>query len=83
MSLLKSEQRRLRSTLDAPLNMCNDDQVMTFREWCELNRISARTGRRILNSGIGPTVTQLSSKRIGFTIGANQKWQRARAVTRP
>jgi hypothetical protein len=66
------------STLDAPLSMLNDAQVLTFLEWCALNRISARTGRRILNSGRGPTVVQLSTKRIGVTVGANRLWQQSR-----
>jgi hypothetical protein len=66
------------STLDAPLSMLNDNQVLTFLEWCALNRISARTGRRILNSGRGPTVVQLSTKRIGVTVGANRLWQQSR-----
>jgi hypothetical protein len=76
----KRKQRKNKhpSTLDAPLSMLNDAQVLTFREWCALNRISARTGRRILNSGRGPMVVQLSTKRIGVTVGANRLWQQSR-----
>ena len=37
-----------------------------------LNRISERTGRRILASGNGPTVTMLSSRRVGITVGNNR-----------
>jgi hypothetical protein len=54
------------------------NQVLTFREWCAFNRISARTGGRILASGNGPTVTQLSPHRIGITIGNNAAWQASR-----
>ena len=59
--------------------MSNDNQVLTFHEWCQLNRISERTGRRILKSGGGPKVVQLSEKRIGITIGANRAWQEQQA----
>ena len=91
MSLFETEQRRSRcaqrnhskrkmrpSALDAPLALLNDNQVLTFHEWVRLNRISERTGRRILKSGDGPTVVQLSAKRIGITVGANREWQAAR-----
>ena len=56
----------------------DDNRVLSFRQWCFLNGISARTGRRILASGNGPTVTQLSDRRIGITIRANREWQEAR-----
>ena len=54
-------------------------QVLKFVDWCRLNGISPATGRRILKSGKGPIVTQLSARRIGITIGANAEWQAARA----
>jgi hypothetical protein len=56
-----------------------DDRCLTFREWCQLNGIGERTGRRILASGNGPTVTQLTDKRIGITVRANREWQASRA----
>jgi hypothetical protein len=55
-----------------------ETRVLTFGEWCELNSFSLRTGRRILRSGTGPTVTQLSSHRIGITIGADRAWKQSR-----
>ena len=57
------------------------DQILTFAEWCELNRISKRTGRRILklSEPERPTVTQLSANRIGITRRANRDWQERRA----
>jgi hypothetical protein len=67
-----------RSALAAPLALSNDAQILTFREWCMLNRISERTGRRILSSGTGPIVTQLTAKRIGISVGNNKRWQAAR-----
>jgi|GraSoiStandDraft_41_1057321.scaffolds.fasta_scaffold3948304_1 hypothetical protein len=57
----------------------NQHQVLTFREWCLLNKISPATGRRILASGQGPTVTRLSARRIGITVGNNAVWQQSRA----
>jgi hypothetical protein len=61
-----------------PLTPLNDDQVLTFAEWVRLNRISPRNGRRILQSGDGPRVVQLSTRRIGVTVGANRLWQQSR-----
>jgi hypothetical protein len=57
----------------------DDDKVLTFAEWCKLNRIGQRTGRRIIKSPGGPVVTQLSERRIGITVGNNRRWQTARA----
>jgi hypothetical protein len=74
----KRKQKRS-SALDAPLAISNANQVLTFREWCQLNRISERTGRRILKSDNGPVVTRLTDKKIGVTVGNNAAWQAARA----
>jgi len=67
-----------RSALEALPSTLNPDVVLTFNQWTALNGISARTGRRILNSGRGPTVTQLSAKRIGITVANNRAWQASR-----
>ena len=78
----KQQKRKYKprpSALAAPLAMANDNQVLTFREWCRLNRISERTGRRIRKSGHGPPFMQLSARRIGVTIRANREWQEQRA----
>jgi hypothetical protein len=69
-------ERRERRTLDAPLSALHDDQVLLFPEWCRLNRISERTGRRIIARPDGPVVTQLSPKRIGITVRNNRTWQK-------
>jgi hypothetical protein len=66
------------SALDAPLATSHPNQILTFHEWCRLNRISLRTGRRIVTSGKGPIVTQLSTKRIGISIANNAAWQQSR-----
>lgn len=75
---VKRQHKRRRSALDAPLTLLHDAQVLTFHEWCQLNRFSERTGRRILASGAGPAVTQLSARRIGVTVGNNRRWQETR-----
>jgi len=64
--------------LDAPLTSLADDQVLSFIEWCRLNRVSERNGRRILNGPNGPTVTMLSPRRVGVTVRANRAWQQSR-----
>jgi hypothetical protein len=56
-----------------------DDRVLTFAEWCELNRVSAATGRRLIAAGHGPVITHLSERRIGITVGANRRWLAARS----
>jgi hypothetical protein len=63
---------------DEPLSVSFDDQVLTFLECCKVNRISERTGRRILNGSDGPTVTMLSPRRIGITVRANRAWQKSK-----
>jgi hypothetical protein len=56
-----------------------DDRVMTFRTWCEINDFSQATGRRLRKSGQGPAFVRLSDRRIGVTVGANRAWQASRA----
>jgi hypothetical protein len=53
----------------------NQHRVLSFFEWCWLNGFSPSTGRRILKSGKGPTITQLSARRIGVTVAHNAAWQ--------
>jgi hypothetical protein len=50
----KIPMRKRVLALDAPLTTLADDQVLTFIEWCQLNRISERTGRRILDGPHAP-----------------------------
>jgi len=59
----------------------NDNQVLTFGQWCLLNNFATSTGRRILagERGPPPVVTQLSSRRIGITIANNRAWLESRA----
>ena len=72
------ERRRIQRQHLLQLSL-DDDKVLTFAEWCALNKIGQRTGRRIIRSGNGPVVTQLSERRIGITVGNNRRWQESRA----
>jgi hypothetical protein len=74
----KQVKRKKRASSDAPLSMLLDTQVMRFREWCRLNQFSPRTGRRILASGDGPAIVQLTDKIIGITVAADRAWKAAR-----
>ncbi len=74
---IKEQQRRERQRR-ASLERDDDDQVLTFNEWCRLNRISPRNGRRIIKAPGGPAVIQLSANRIGITRRANREWQASR-----
>ena len=57
----------------------DDDAVLTFNEWCALNGHSERQGRRIITSGNGPIVTQLSDRRIGISRKHHRDWLEKRA----
>jgi len=71
-------QQSLQHSLDNH-RVLDNDRVLTFAEWCKVNRIGQRTGRRIIKSADGPIVTQLSARRIGITVGNNRLWQASRA----
>jgi hypothetical protein len=58
----------------------DDDRMLTFGEWCELNSFSPSTGQRLIASGQGPVFVQLSARRKGVTVGENRRWQRAREI---
>jgi hypothetical protein len=57
----------------------DDMRVMTIAQWCAVNQISKSTGDRILKSGKGPKVVQLSTRRRGIRVIDNRKWQEANA----
>lgn len=78
MSLQEDGRPRRVSTLAKPFDTSHPNQILTFHQWCRINGISERTGRRILASGTGPTVTQLSAKRLGISIASNAAWQASR-----
>jgi hypothetical protein len=76
MTLQAAERPRQQSERDRE---ADDHRVLSFRQWCELNGFSPATGRRIINAGVGPVITQLSERRIGITLANNAAWQASRA----
>jgi predicted DNA-binding transcriptional regulator AlpA len=77
MTLQEAERRRRQSERDRANP--DDNRVLSFRQWCELNGFSLSTGYRILAGESGPVVTQLSARRIGITVGNNARWLASRA----
>jgi hypothetical protein len=77
MTPQEAERRRRQSERD---RANNDNQVLTFSEWCNSNTFSQATGRRIRKAGKGPRFIQLSDRRIGVTVGDNRAWQEERAL---
>ena len=75
----RSRARRCPPQLGLGYDLFDDRQIMPFAVWCWFNDVSPRTGRRILASGNGPRVTQISARRIGVTYGDNRAWQESRA----
>jgi predicted DNA-binding transcriptional regulator AlpA len=56
----------------------DDSRVIAFRDWCASKNISEPTGRRLIRSGRGPRVVQLSPRRIGITVRDDREWTEAR-----
>jgi hypothetical protein len=79
--LAEARTAERKQRIDALPAILNDDMVLTIAEWAALNRISLRTARRIISSGTGPRVTQLSAMRTGVTVRANREWQASRERT--
>jgi predicted DNA-binding transcriptional regulator AlpA len=50
------------------------DRINSFNEWCTRAGISEATGRRIIASGEGPTVTWLSARRMGIRERHYLEW---------
>ena len=72
------QRKRQPAAIPALPASLHDNQVLTFRQWCGLNGISTRTGRRILAAPGGPIVTRLSPRRFGITVANNRRWQQSR-----
>jgi predicted DNA-binding transcriptional regulator AlpA len=49
-------------------------KVLTFQQWLELAGVSRSTGLRILDSGNGPRVIQLSERRFGIRLADHAEW---------
>jgi predicted DNA-binding transcriptional regulator AlpA len=58
----------------------DEDRVISFDDWCNLNGFSRSTGQRIVASGKGPRFIRLSEKRKGVTVGENRRWQQSRVI---
>lgn len=54
----------------------DDNRVLTLAQWCALNGISLATGRRLINAGTGPVITQPEAHR---RYGDNRPWPASRA----
>ena len=72
----EAERRRRQAAQKAARD--HRDRVLTFREWCATNGFSKSTGIRLLKSGDGPAIVQLSPRRIGVKESDNAKWQASR-----
>jgi hypothetical protein len=68
-----------RSRQSARERALDDDWVMPFALWCQVNNFSPSTGRRLRKTGKGPVFTQISDRRIGVTVRNNRTWQASRA----
>jgi hypothetical protein len=79
----KKPSRYHRALHGQPLSAHHPNQILVFLDWCRLNGLSERTGRRILTSGNGPVITQLSPNRFGITVANNAAWQRTRERALP
>jgi hypothetical protein len=82
MSLREHERRRRQRRVQVPddlPSLPDDDEVLSFPNWCRLNDISTRTGRKLKAAGKGPIFTQVSDRRFGVTKRNNRIWQASRA----
>jgi len=50
------------------------DRVLTIKQFADLNTLSLRTAKRLVEAGELPVV-QLSSKRIGLRFSDVARWQ--------
>jgi hypothetical protein len=76
---LRQRKKAPRETLPPIPPIVSDDQVLTFPQWCAVNTLGLRTGRRVISGPNGPIVTEMSANRIGITVGNNRAWQNSRA----
>jgi hypothetical protein len=76
---LQDQERRTQQRNTAS-SFADDDRVLSFAQWIELNGISPATGRRILAGGKGPKILRLSDRRIGIRVRDNREWQDTLAV---
>jgi hypothetical protein len=68
-----------RATLHGLSTGMDDDRVMPLSTWCERCGFSEATGRRLIKTGQGPTVTWLSERRMGIREKHHREWLDSRA----
>jgi hypothetical protein len=76
MPRLTKKDRAFKRAVSLPV-FHNDDQVMSFAQWCALNGFSEPTGKRVLGRGDCAYV-QLNLRRIGITVRDNREYQQSR-----
>jgi hypothetical protein len=54
-------------------------RIHSLEEFAEMMGISLATLRRLIKAGPGPTITQLSARRLGIRDDHGRQWQDARA----
>ena len=75
----RQRKKASRETLPPIPPIVSDDQILTFPQWCAVNTLGLRTGRRVISGPNGPIVTEISANRIGIRVIDNRAWQQARA----
>jgi hypothetical protein len=71
LELLRAKRR---AAIAASTDFNNDDQILSFDQWCALANIGYWTGRDILRSGDGPPRITLGKRRFGIRLGDHRAW---------
>jgi predicted DNA-binding transcriptional regulator AlpA len=79
MTVRKNEIAARRQNFRQGETECHRDKVLTFAQWCAINNFSKTTGHRLVKRGEGPSILQLSPRRIGIRESDNRVWQASRA----
>jgi predicted DNA-binding transcriptional regulator AlpA len=75
----------LAATMVVPMTTPTDEQrsriprIHSLKEFAELMGISIATLRRMIRTGVGPTITRMSARRVGIRDDHGRQWQDARA----
>jgi hypothetical protein len=77
----RAAQRRQAEDLREQLRY-DPNRICSFQVWCELAGVSPATGRRILASGQGQRVIQLSARRIGIRYADHLRWPNVKSGDR-
>lgn len=54
------------------------DRIISIPQWCEAAGLSVRSGWRMVAAGTSPTITRISTRRIGIRVRDYQAWADAR-----